>query len=125
MNNQLKKTTVWVLESLSLEDLKGRLEYCFEFEPSFQPFLVPTFGGKIPNEDGVHPQHKVTTTGLEFVGNNYLFGYTGNCQFGVVSWDEERLLVFDEEEHNFHIVVRSEFNWFGGSNNTFNIQVVK
>ena len=122
MNRQ--QTTEWTFHAMNLEDLQGRLEYAFDHVVSYMPYLVPTFGGEIPNEDGVSAQYKLNEQGqLEFQGNNYIFGYTGNCQFGVVSWDEDRLLVFDEVEHDFHIVIRSEFVWFGGSNNTFKAEV--
>ena len=89
-----------------MKTFKGRLEYAFDHVVSYMPYLVPVFGGEIPNEDGVSAQYKLNEeVEVGFQGNNYIFGYTGNCQFGVVSWDEDRLLVFDEVEHDFHIVI--------------------
>jgi len=124
MNTELEKTVQWVLDSFNLEDLKNRLDHCFDFEPNYMPILVPTFGGSVPNEDGVKvvEQHNCQRT---FVGNRYMEGYTGHCQFGVVSWDEDRLLVFDEQEMVHYIVIRSEFCWFGGSNDNFKREVIQ
>ena len=110
MNSQ--QVTKWTLESINLEELKNRLEYAFENVVEYMPYLVPVFGGEVPNEEGVSEQYKLTDQGLKFQGNNYIFGYTGNDQFGVMSWDEDRLLVFDEHEQNLHIVSRSDFDWW-------------
>jgi len=115
-----RQVTEWLFHSATLEDLQTRLEYAFDNVEKYLPYLVPVFGGSVPNEDGVSEHFILSKEGrLDSQGNNYMFGYSGNCQFGVMSWDEDRLLVFDEVEHNFHIVIRSQFVWFGGSNNNF------
>ena len=115
-----QEVTTWLYHAANLEDLQERIEFCFDNVPNWLPYLVPTFGGTVPDEDGVFEHKRLNEEGrLESVGNNYMFGYLGECQFGVMSWDEDRLLVLDEKEHNFHIVIRSQFFWFGGSNDNF------